>query len=342
MNKDYETRLRDQIKQYENVEIHALPEIFHYWSNKYLRPKIEHVFGGANFTKTFAELSAEAFERTGSSRIASLGAGDCYFEIEMAEHLLEMGRTDFVITCLEISDHLRSRARASATEKGIPAQNLEFLDADVNSWLPEEKIGVYLANQSLHHFVELEMIFKNIRSSLIPGGVFLTTDMIGRNGHMRWSEVRLFVEHFWSQLPEKYKYNAQLQRLDSPDFRDHDCSNEGFEGIRAQDILPLLVNNFNFSHFCVWGGVTDIFVDRGYGHNFDASSEDDRAFIDRVENLNEALLQSGFIKPTSIMAAMVIEPTKPKCNNGITPELCVRSPSESVMKAVCNKLTKWD
>jgi hypothetical protein len=43
-NTAYEARVRQQIEQYRHVEnMHALPDIFHYWSNKYLRPKINAV-----------------------------------------------------------------------------------------------------------------------------------------------------------------------------------------------------------------------------------------------------------------------------------------------------------
>ena len=45
-----------------------------------------------------------------------------------------------------------------------------------------------------------------------------------------------------------------------------------FEGIRAQDILPLLVERFTFDEFIGFGNVIDPFVDRSFGPNFDIAS----------------------------------------------------------------------
>ncbi len=39
---DYEEKLKQEIERYRAVEnVHDLPEIFHYWSNKYLVPKYQ-------------------------------------------------------------------------------------------------------------------------------------------------------------------------------------------------------------------------------------------------------------------------------------------------------------
>src|SRR2546421_428065 len=84
--------------------------------------------------------------------------------------------------------------------------------------------------------IELEVLFDKIYQTLHPDGYFVTDDMIGRNGHMRWPEALTVFNALWKELPEKYKYNHQLKRLEI-EFDNWDCSKEAFEGIRSQDIL---------------------------------------------------------------------------------------------------------
>src|SRR5689334_1941502 len=105
--------------------------------------------------------------------------------------------------------------------------------------------------------------------------------IIGRNGHLRWPEALEIIQEFWPYLPPSHRSNHQLQRYEAM-FEDWDCSIEGFEGIRAQDILPLLSERFHFDWFIPYGNVIDPFVERGFGHNFDANVDWDRDFIDRV------------------------------------------------------------
>lgn len=100
------------------------------------------------------------------------------------------------------------------------------------------EVEVALANHSLHHLVALESIFTGVKAGLSEGGVFVINDMIGRNGHMRWPEAMEVIPDLWRYLPESHKYNHQLKRVEH-DYINWDCSLTSFEGIRAQDILPV-------------------------------------------------------------------------------------------------------
>jgi hypothetical protein len=182
-----------------------------------------------------------------------------------------------------------------------------------------------LAHHSLHHLVALEPLFENIERSLHSEGRFVVCDMIGRNGHMRWPEVLSWVELLWDALPEKYKFNHLLKRQDDP-FVNWDCSTAGFEGIRAQDVLPLLVRYFDFSHFLAYGGVIDVFVDRCYGPNFIPDDPTDTRFIDFVQRLNELLLRALQIKPTMVIGIARKKGSSDGCAywENLSPETSIR------------------
>ena len=143
---------------------------------------------------------------------------------------------------------------------------------------------------------------------------------------MRWPEALELVQACWSLLDEKYKWNHQLQRLELV-YDNWDCSASGFEGIRAQDILPLLLNRFQFESFVGFANLISIFIDRGFGHNFDAGDVKDRLFIDFVSGLDDYFIEAGKITPTQMLAAMTKTPRGPtRTYKHLTPQFCVRNP----------------
>jgi SAM-dependent methyltransferase len=303
----YGARVAAEVSRFrDDTDIHALPPIFHYWSNRYLRPKLEShgvshpdAFFVANIEACCARAEPSA-ER--DRRIISLGAGNCDTEVRLARALLDRGRSDFVIECLDLNDAMLDRGRALAVDQGVAAR-IAPVRGDFNVWQPDKSYDCIIANQSLHHVVALEHLFSGVAAGLAPHGRFVVSDIIGRNGHQRWPEARAIVEEFWSELPASHRYHRQLRRQEEK-FIDWDCSISGFEGIRAQDILPLLVERFAFEVFIGFANVIDPFVDRGFGPNFSTDSASDKTFIDRVHDRDEAELAAGRIKPTHLFAVM--------------------------------------
>ncbi|HEV7414063.1 MAG TPA: class I SAM-dependent methyltransferase [Casimicrobiaceae bacterium] len=284
------------------MEVHDLPPIFHYWSNRYLRPRLE-TFGASHPDAFFTKYLAECYGHGGGTRrFVSIGAGHCDTEVRLARALINAGCNDFVIECLELNERMLERGSQLAQADGL-ADKVVPLQVDFNEWQPVGRYDGIIAHQSLHHVVALERLFDAVGAALAPHGRFIVSDMIGRNGHQRWPEALVIVREFWRELPPAYRYNRQLKRLED-EFLDWDCSTEGFEGIRAQDILPLLVDRFGFDMFLGFANVVDPFIDRGFGPNFSADSPSDREFIDRVHERDQAEIAAGSIKPTHMFAVM--------------------------------------
>lgn len=325
--KSYQQRIQAELDNFSSIEsVYDLPPIMGYWSNKFLVPIIQ-TFGFGNSNEMFRTYIARVCrEHPGDvCSILSIGAGDSATEINMAQWLLEQGIGNFQFECLDLNEEVLARGRRSSAEKGLAAR-FEFAMFDVNAWKPVHQYQVILAIQCLHHVVELELLFDKIHTALHPDGFFLTDDMIGRNGHMRWPEALKFVVELWNELPDSYKHNKGSKRIDR-NFEDWDCSAVGFEGIRAQDILPLLIERFHFDFFFGFGNVIDVFVDRVYGPNFDPDREWDRDFIDRVHAVDVREIEAGRLKPTHIYAAMTKRPSdNPKYYKHLTPEFSVRRP----------------
>ena len=306
------------------MEVHDLPPIFHYWSNTWLRPELEK-FGFSDpdgFFVHWLERTATGLARP--LRVASLGSGNCDTEIRVARQLVARGVRDFRIDCIDLNAAMLERGRLLAEAEGVGG-HIRPLQADFNQWEPAHSYEAILANQSLHHVLQLENLFSAIEQALVPEGRFITSDIIGRNGHMRWPEAMEIIHEYWSELPRAYRWNVQLRRRERK-LKDWDCSVEGFEGIRAQDILPLLVERFGFEFFFAFGNLVDPFIDRSFGPHFDAGAAWDRDFIDRVHRRDEAEMRKGTITPTHMLAVLRRRPYhgELRCRPGLEPAHCVR------------------
>ncbi len=321
-----------EVANYKSVEnVHDLPAIFHYWSNRYLRPKYEQMGFSSPYGFFLKYLTRACTTGPPSQQqFISIGSGNCDTEVSLIEALLKSSIDNFVIECLDVNPSMLERGQKLAQKRQV-LDYIRFTEADINSWTPNRQYQAVIANQSLHHFVELETLFDKVLQVLSRDGFFLADDIIGRNGHMRWPEALKILKGIWRTTPEKYKFNHQLKRLEI-DFDNWDCSREGFEGVRAQDILPLLIRHFQFELFIGFGNLIDAFVDRSFGHNFDAGNPEDTSFIDRVHLMDEQLIERGTIKPTHMTAVMRREPVLDTLTyKHLTPSFCVRWPTRSAM-----------
>jgi SAM-dependent methyltransferase len=265
-----------------------------------------------------------ASEKDRAVRFVSVGSGNCDLEIGLAQALVRKGRQNFVIDCLDLNPAMLERGRAAAEQNGV-ADRLSFVEADFNDWQPSRQYEAVVANQALHHVVNLEGLFGQIRGALAPRGRFIISDMIGRNGHQLWPEALEIVHEFWRRLPERYRYNNALRRYEEL-YENWDCSFESFEGIRAQDILPLLLEFFHFEFFFGCGNVIDPFVGRAFGHNFDVDRPWDREFIDRVHRRDQQEMAAGRIKPTHMLAVVGNDCDRPTVFlEPLSPRFCVRT-----------------
>jgi SAM-dependent methyltransferase len=336
---DYTKRLADEERHFSAItEVHALPPIAQYWAHKYVRPMLVE-FGFNLPEELFAKyIAISSRGSTASPLFVSLGAGNCDTEVRTALLLLEAGLTNSVIECVELNPRMLERGRELAARAGV-RDNLAFTQGDLNRWKAEKPYTAVLANQSLHHVLDLEHLFAEVKGALDPSGFFVVTDMIGRNGHQRWPEAIEALLPFWRELPVEYRWNRLLNRYEE-EYIDHDCSSEGFEGIRAQDILPLLLTQFDFELFVGFGSIIDVFVDRSFGFNFDGLGDWDRAFIDRVHAFDERAILDGLLTPTHMIAAMTPAPTARRhLARGLAPERCVRRERQPTPRGVLEVTT---
>lgn len=325
MAKSYEDQVLEQIEQYRDTEVmHDLPEAFHRWSADYVGPGLRAVFGVSDINGFYVEAFLVASAGVAAPVFLSLGCGDGAVEIGIARTLVERGVGRFRFVCYDLSEILLDRFRAALP--GELAERFELVSGDLNGAPLAATFDAVMANHSLHHIVDLEGVYRTAYDNLAPHGIFVTGDMIGRNGHMRWPEARLFVEFFWPFLTMAQRRNVLLRREERR-FMDHDCSTEGFEGVRAEEVLPLLLKQgFVPARFFGFGGMADVFTDRCFGPNFDVEKPDDAFLARRIGLLNEVLLDAGLVKPTMMLAWFSKAAGPEVCYRGRTARGSVREP----------------
>jgi SAM-dependent methyltransferase len=330
----YRAKIGTELDFYASPEdVDELPPIHYYWAERYCVPLLREVgFGGLN--ELLDEHVAEQCLRRAPerARLVSLGAGSGETELGIAERLQQRGIVNLEILLLELNPLLLERARADAAQRGI-AYRVTGVETDLNSWQPDGTADVYFANHSLHHLVALESVFDRVRSSLDPNGVLLVNDMIGRNGHVRWPEAAELVHRVWRTTPERYRWNRFDKKVDEV-YPDMDCSAFAFEGVRSQDVLPLLLQRFHADVYVTFLNVADPFLDRIYGPNFDPKRLEDLAFIDALVRFDEAAIDMCLTTPTHLIASFRTQPVECRHPRERSPRRTVRDPGSDPLEPV--------
>jgi SAM-dependent methyltransferase len=185
----YDAQIARELDHYNEVaDVHALPAIYDYWVAKHLQDMFVE-YGITSIDEFYAEHLYRAALRVGGPvRFVSVGAGNCDTEARVAKLICDRGLKNFTLECLELNPSMLARGREHAAAGGV-AEHIVFTQTDFNAWKPSGIYAGVMANQSLHHVTNLEGLFDGIKASLHPLGYFVTSDMIGRNGHQRWPEA---------------------------------------------------------------------------------------------------------------------------------------------------------
>jgi 2-polyprenyl-3-methyl-5-hydroxy-6-metoxy-1,4-benzoquinol methylase len=318
---NYNQKIIDELNNYNScTNVHDLPKIYHYWSNKYILPMLKDA-GYISIEDFFLKNLKLTNIRTNSKILSflSIGSGNCDLEVTLCKMLQENGIFNFKFECLEINKIMLDRASTLIKNNNL-SDKILLTNVDFNYWVSKKKYDAIIANHSLHHVSNLEHLFTQVKQSMFKESCFIINDMIGRNGHQRWPAALEIVHKYWNYLSSEKKYNHLLKRYENI-YENWDCSKEGFEGIRAQDILPLLDKMLECEIFIGFGNVVDIFVDRCFGHNFNPDSEIDRNFIDSLHFEDEKGFAEKRLTPTHMLGVFTLQKIlKPYFARGFSPK----------------------
>lgn len=297
----YNERTKREIEVYQNdIDVHDLPSSAHYINNNFLLNEIRKNTSLSRFDELFYSTVELCESKYNVVKVLCIGSGNCDIEVNYAFNT----PADVQFTCMDINPAMLDRGKRNAASLKIDFSRIKFLVEDVNTCcLPKDEYNIVFISQALHHFVELEHIFEEIKKTLVSDGYFIVNDIIGRNGHLIYENTFLLLNKLWQQLPYEFKLHNRQQQY----FKNRiqwDCSTESFEGIRAEDILPLLCKNFNFQVFVPFYTIIQYFIDRDFGGNFDPDKSYDRAILEYVYNLDIYCLKNKLLAPTQMWGVL--------------------------------------
>lgn len=279
----------------------TLPPIFHHWSARFVGPRLrEHGLSGPE--QLYRDRIAAAARRLRRRVVVvSMGSGACDLEIGLSRQLSGEG-IDAAFVCVDFNARLLDRARAITGASGQDAC-FEFIAADCNRPFDVPAADVVVVNQFFHHVEELEVFCATIQKSLRPDGVLLTSDIIGRNGHLPWPAAEARVQRHWKALAAGKRFDRYFGRS-TAQYRPMDHAAYSNEGVRAQDVVECLLQRFDFEVFFAFGGAVMPFVERRVGFNFDPGCPEDRDFIATVQAEDELALASGQYPASNMIAVL--------------------------------------
>lgn len=278
----------------------TLPPIFGYWAGRYVSPLAGHI-GVTSPDAMYLSESRKVAQRKGSVAIASIGSGACWLELSLLQRLREDG-LDAHMLCIDFNAALMRKALEQARARGLD-DRLSVDSFDCNRPFRLDGRDVLIVNQFFHHVEDLEAFVASLCASLAPDGVLLTSDVVGRNGHVPWPSVDAIVQAFWRRLPEDKRFDRYFaERRERYVPIDHAAYSN--EGVRAQDVVASLMAAFEFERFFTFGGAIMPFVERRIGFNFDPSSADDTGFIDELARLDGERIAAGDYPGSNMIAVL--------------------------------------
>lgn len=230
-------------------------------------------------------------------KLLGLGSGACGVELDCILPEIAKNGTKLDLTCLDINKKILDQANIEAKKRGA------VFHADVQDInelvLPTNHYDVILAHASLHHFINLKRISKQINKSLKPNGFFITVDIPTKNGYLMWPETYKVVQNIWNILPDKYKIDHTKYNYPhlATNYENIDYSTNSFECINSEAILPSLRKYLKEKVYIPELSISRRFFDSKFGPNYDLNQPLDRAIFDFIVNLDIYYLDNKILKP---------------------------------------------
>lgn len=170
----------------------ASPQIWH-------DPELFELFFGPAY-RAFIERAA-----TCGPDVLELGCGEGTIALELA-------RRGCRVTGVDLSPARIRRATEAAAEHGLSGRAV-FQTADLNTLtLEPHRYSCILAHDALHHVLNLEHLFLQVRSALHPDGVFLVMDYCGMSLPRKVAAATLYaLLPTYKPYREKWKLRTRLK-----------------------------------------------------------------------------------------------------------------------------------
>ena len=204
-------------------------------------------------------------------------------------------------------------ARERANQAGFSGQiDYRVANLDEIELLPTTYDAVF-GISSVHHVFQLERLFRLVRHSLKPGGIFLLDEYIGPSRFQSSPAVTELINKLLALFPECYRRNLlesgpQFVERYVPCTVDHFEALDPSEAIRSGEIMSTLRMYFDILEYRPYGGAILHMLFSGIMGNFDEHNEKDVLLLNVLATCEEMMEQSGTLD--SDFAVIVARPKK--------------------------------
>jgi SAM-dependent methyltransferase len=210
----------DQLKE---GGIHASSAWTFYWDH------VGEVLARSGYSDLPGYLCRSLKDTIRPIEILSLASGYCGHELDLARRMT----LPYTITCTDLNERMFERARDAARTEGLM---MNFQEADLNFIaINPARYDLIFAHAAIHHVINLEYLFDQIAAGLRPNGILSLTEVVGKNRKLIWDQNEHYANALLELMPERLTRGIRLAVREDPD---------GMEGIRQEDILPLLRQQF--------------------------------------------------------------------------------------------------
>ena len=229
-----------------------------------------------------------------SRPIKALSVG-CGFGI--IERILRQRDICQLIHGLDVADGAIQGAIQEAEAEGL--QGLTYELADLNTvTLPAEKYDVVYAHAALHHVLQLEHLFEQIKKTLKPDGFFIVYEYVGPS-QMQFPQHHLqLADVFLKTIPERYRRMRRREGIkqEAPRFSLETMnSSDPSEGIRASEIVPLVASRFEIRHLRYLGGTLLLLIFNEIAGNFREEDAEIMPLVDALIALDNFLVDNAVL-----------------------------------------------
>jgi ubiquinone/menaquinone biosynthesis C-methylase UbiE len=223
-------------------------------------------------------------------RLLSLGSGVCSHELRFAAHPCFSE-----VKCVDFSDVVLSEAAENAAKAGL--ENLIFEVDDVNNMnIPSKEYDVILFHSSLHHFKNIDVLLKKVKSGLKDNGLLVINEYVGKNriqlSRAQVKEINRILKH---EIPDAFKIRhitgLRKNSFSGPGWLRMIISDPS-EAVESERILPQLHLDFIPLEEKNIGGNIVVFLLKDIAHHFDKDTEEAIFLLGKIFELEDEFLQS--------------------------------------------------
>jgi SAM-dependent methyltransferase len=246
-----------------------------------------------DFIAYTAEKFISPLKKKKRVRMLSLCSGIGHLELDMIKKEL----VDEIIG-FEFSSDCVARANENALAAGV-SERLKFFQMDLNipSFVDFGHFDFIFNEAALHHISNLENLISECLKVCLPHTLFINHDYVGPNHH-QWTEKQLsYINRIMELIPSELRASrtnigaVHLKKNSLPLRKMLEI--DPTEGVRSEDILDVMKNNFDIIEFKSFGGTVLHMLLNDIAGNF--TKPEYEAVINLLIFFEESLIKEGIL-----------------------------------------------